>query len=227
MKTIKCEQNSLEWLTLRAGIPTASEFDAIISPTWEIRKGQKPQSYLARKLAEKWIGGPVADFQTLDMELGKIQEDEAIPAFTFLTGIPVTRVGLVTTDDGRVGCSPDGLLPDGCGLEIKCPSITTHVGYLLRGELPKEYAAQVYGSLYVTGFHQWKFMSYHRKLPPLILTIERDEQINALINEALEKFIERFDSEWSRLVELNGGEPKRPEPIPQQPKPEPQGEIIP
>lgn len=223
MKTIHCEQNSLEWLRLRAGIPTASEFDNLITPEWKIRTGQMPQSYLARKLAEKWVGGPVADFQTIDMEIGKIQEEEAIPFFTFTTGIPVTRVGLITTDDGRIGCSPDGLLPDGCGLEIKCPGITTHVGYLLRGELPKDYAAQVHGSMFVTGFHQWKFMSYHRKLPPLILTIERDEEIQAQIGEALSKFIDRFDQEWARLVEMNGGEPTKRQD--EQPESTPESEL--
>ena len=59
MKIIPVQQNSLEWLVARSGLPTASEFDNLISPKFEPRKGQMPESYLAQKLAERWIGGPL------------------------------------------------------------------------------------------------------------------------------------------------------------------------
>ena len=54
MKVHDVSQGSLEWLQLRAGVPTASEFDSLVSPTWEIRKGDMPRTYLHKKLAEWW-----------------------------------------------------------------------------------------------------------------------------------------------------------------------------
>ena len=48
MKIIDCEQGSVEWMQARAAIPTASEFDALISPLGEIRKGKMPATYLAK-----------------------------------------------------------------------------------------------------------------------------------------------------------------------------------
>jgi hypothetical protein len=57
VKIVDVVQGSADWLQVRAGIPTCSEFDALISPLGKIRTGEGPQTYLARKLAEKWIGG--------------------------------------------------------------------------------------------------------------------------------------------------------------------------
>lgn len=204
------EQGSADWMIARAGVVTASEMDAIITPLWKARTGDGVQTYLNRKLAEKWLGGPLPSVQgVFDMEQGNILEEEARPAFTIVTGLEVSTVAFITDDTGRVGCSPDGLVGDDAGLEIKCPRIETHIGYLRSGELPKDYAAQVHGSLYVTGRQKWHFMSYRRGLPPLILTVERDESIMAKIDDAVTTFLASMADEYQRLVEINGGEPKR------------------
>lgn len=204
-------QRSLEWMQARAGKPTASEFDALLTPKFEVRKGQMPQTYLAKKVAEAWLGGPLAGFNTFDMDQGNILEEEALPWYELEFGAKVDRVGLCTTDDERVACSPDGLLGDSCGLEVKCPEVHTHVGYLLAGVLPPDYAAQVHGSMFVTGMSEWKFLSYCRRFPPLLLTVERDEAIQQSIADALGAFLERFDAAMKRLTEINGGPPVRKE----------------
>lgn len=225
MKIVQCEQRSVDWMLARAGIPTASEFDQILTPKLEPRKGEMPKSYMHKKLAEWWLGGPLADFNTFDMDQGNILEQEAIPWYSLEYNAEVKRVGFVTTDDGKVGCSPDGIVEWG-GLEIKCPAIHTHFGYVLDGELPDKYAAQVYGSLFVTGMDQWVFLSYHRKTPNLVLKIKRDEAINARIGEALDSFLNKFEMEKDRLMEIHGGPPPRlshkpkAETIPEPPKEE-------
>lgn len=208
MKILDYAQGSVEWMQARAGIPTASEFDALVTPEFKVRTGDMPKSYLAKKLAEAWLGGPLAQFNVFDMDQGKILEDEAIPWLELETNCTVKRVGLITTDDGKVGCSPDGLLVE-AGLEVKCPRPETHAGYLLKGELPKDYRAQVHGGMYVTGYHFWTFLSYRRRFPALILTIERDDMIQAAIHEAVTSFLEQFDAGWQRLCEMNGGPPVR------------------
>src|SRR5438105_15750612 len=101
------QQGSLEWLAARAGIPTASEFDQLLTPAFEIRKGQMPATYLARKVAEKWLGGPLPGFSSLDMEFGKIRQEEALPWYELEFAETVQRVGLVTNDDARVACPAD------------------------------------------------------------------------------------------------------------------------
>lgn len=231
-------QHSVDWSLARSGIPTASEFDALVTPDFKIRTGEMPKSYLAKKVAEAWQGGPLASFNTFDMDIGAILEDEAKPWYALEFGQTIESVGFITTDDGRVGCSPDGLLTiaipkDGQlpdfreetgGIEIKCPAAHTHVSYVLKGELPKDYTAQVHGSMFVTGCKWWKFLSYRRHFPPLILTVERDEEIMEKLHVALEDFLACFDSAMKRLEEINGGPPThrvRRQPAPQ-PEPAPE-----
>lgn len=210
MKIHDVEQKSVEWMLLRSGIPTASEFDNLITPKFKAREGQTPQTYMASKLAEWWLGGPLAQFNSFDMEMGNVLEDEAIPWYELEFGTPVTRVGFITSDDGRIGCSPDGLIGDDGGIEIKCPAPQTHVKYLLGGNIPDDYLVQVYGSLYVSGRRWWKFLSYRRRFPPLLITVERDEEIMEKIGGALDNWLDTFELAKKRMIHLNGGvEPRR------------------
>lgn len=216
MKISPYAQGTLDWFIARAGIPTASEFDALITPKWEIRTGVMPRTYLHRKLAEAWQNAPMESFNTLDMEFGSMLEDRAKPWFEAETGIELQSVGLCTTDDGRVGCSPDGLIGDDSGIEIKCPARHTHVGYVLGGKLPEDYELQVHGAMFVTGRPQWRFLSYDPIMPKLMLTIPRDEEKQEKLKEALDAFLELFDRAWAKLCDKNGGPPKRtPKPMPE------------
>lgn len=215
------EQGSLEWLALRAGIPTASEFDALLTPEFKIRTGEGLKTYLAKKVAEAWQGGPLESFDSFAMEQGAILESESRNWFELEYDTAIQKVGFITTQDKRAGCSPDGLLDADCGLELKCPAIHTHVRYLLNGTLPKEYAAQVHGSMFVTGFTKWKFVSYQRHCPKFVLTIERDETIQERIAAALERFHDAFDKAMERLTAINGGPPRRLTRPEYTPKPQP------
>lgn len=194
----------------RAGVVTASEMDALISPLWKVRTGEGPFTYLAQKIAETWIGGPLPSVQgVFDMDNGKLLEEEARPFYTVVTGEEVSKVGFITSDNGKIGCSPDGLIGEDSGIEIKCPKMETHIRYLLDGEVPKQYLAQVHFSMLVTGRKSWRFMSYRRNFPPLILTIERDEEIMTKMEEALSQFFVDFDDAMDKLVKLNGGLPNQ------------------
>jgi YqaJ-like viral recombinase domain len=206
------QQSSVEWLVLRSGKVTASNADALVSPLGKVRTGEGVKTFLAKMLAEAWIGGPLPSVQgVFDCEQGKILEEEAKPAFTLETGIQTQDVAFVETDDGRAGCSPDAGIFDGeklvGGVEIKCPRMETHIGYLLAGKLPADYVAQVQFSLYVTGAANWHFFSYRRNFPPLHLVIEPDPQFQEAIRIALESFYSDFDDGWRKLVDLNGGLP--------------------
>ncbi len=209
MKVLEVAQGSLEWLAARAGVVTASEIDALVSPLWKIRESKGVDTYIAQKIAERWNGGSISNFQTLDMEFGQILENEAIPAYEFEFNQPITRVGLILDDAGQIGCSPDGLIGADGGIEVKCPQIHTHVKYLLADQLPPEYAAQVQFSLYVTGRSYWQFMSYNRSLPRLIKRIEPDAKAQAAFASVIPDFIGKLNEAWKKLCELNGSEPTR------------------
>lgn len=208
MKIHPAAPNSLEWLQARCGIPTASELDQILTTNFKVRSGEMPFSYCYRKLAEKWLGSTMAGYQSIDMEFGKILEEDALPTYEILHDVKIDRVGLVLTEDERFGASPDGLIGTDCGIEIKCPRADTHVKYLLGQRVPEEHMLQVQGGLFATGFTNWVFMSYHRRMPPLIVEVTRNREMQDAIAEALTVFYEAFDDSWARMVEINKGLPR-------------------
>ncbi len=221
MKIHNVSQGSVEWHQLRAGIPTASEFDALITPLGKIKTGEGPKTYLAKKLAQWWLGGPLStEMSSFAMDQGSFMEDFCIPWYELEYETKIQRVGFITTDDVDAGCSPDGLLGDDGGLELKAPQIETHIGYLLGGVVPSDYIAQVQGSMFVTGRKWWKFVSYRRKLPALVLHVDIDDDFQEALYEALSDFSDRFEAGKQRLVDLNGGPPKRA--VYQAPQPQPE-----
>lgn len=202
MKIHNCAQGELEWTRLRLGRPTASEFDALLTPFFAPRTGEGVFTYLCKKLVEKWQGHALPGFSSYATEQGSILEEEALPWYAFEYGCEPSRPGFIESEDGRCGCSPDGLVGEEYGIEIKCPLAETHTGYLLGQTLPKAYAAQVYGSLFVTGLPEWRFISYRRGFKKLVVIVKRDEEIMERIGEALASFYKRFDDAMQQMKEL-------------------------
>lgn len=188
----------------RAGVITASEIDALVSPTFKVREGAGVQTYLYEKVAERIMGyAETSNAGTFHMENGNLLEKVALPWYEFTHNVSVKRVGFVTTDDGRIGCSPDGLI-DGrpCGMEIKCPKASTHLRYLLNGFLPAEYATQVQFSMFVTGYPEWVFCSYHPHLPPFVIHVIRNMQAMAAFEAALKPFHASVDDAEERVRKM-------------------------
>jgi hypothetical protein len=210
-------QGSPEWHKLRAGILTASVASKLLTP--KKREIAESSSLLHRLLAEKWLGRPLDEVNIgFAGDQGKILEEEAIPRFELETGLDVTRVGFISSDDGRTGCSPDGAIMEAgkivSGCESKSPLPQTHCGYLIGNRVPDEYFGQVQFSLMVTKCPHWWFISYCRTFPPLILQVPRDEEYIFALEGAIALFNKKLDKAYAKLVQLNGGEPNRESPEP-------------
>lgn len=199
-KIHEIEQGTEDWLTVRVGKVTASELGEILTPLFKVREGETPRTYMYSKLAEAYRGKALPGFSSWSTEQGQELEQEARSWFAFDTEHKVRNVGFVETDDGRFGCSPDALLDDDGGLELKCVEPTNHVRYLLEGRLPPAYACQVHGSMLATGRPWWKFVSYRRGFPAFVLKVERDEEIMGKIQSALASFYEQFDKAMAQLL---------------------------
>lgn len=193
------EQGTPEWLKVRMGMVTASDLDRLLTPAFEIRKGKMPKSLMHSKMAEGLRGLPNPGFSSFATEEGQELEIEARSRFALDEDHKMKNVGFVENEEARFGCSPDALLDDDGGLEIKCPFPQTHVKYLDEEILPEDYACQVHGSMFATGRTWWKFYSYHRRMQPFILTVQRDEAICAKIQEALTGFYAKYDEAMAKL----------------------------
>lgn len=189
IEIINCEQGTPEWFAARVGIPTASRFSDILAKG----EGKTRGRYLRDLAAEIIRGTPEEETYTnTHMERGKAQEDEARRLYAFMADADPVQVGFIR--DGRKGCSPDSLIGDDGGLEIKTALGHIQIERLQRGTLPSEHVAQVQGSLWVTSRKWWDFVSYSPGLPPLISRVERDEPYIATLAKAVDAFNEELDA---------------------------------
>lgn len=201
------QQNTTDWEILRSGKITASEADALITPLGKIRTGDGVKTYLAQKLTEQWTGGPLMSLQgSFDMEQGQIIEERAKPGFTLHTGLEIHNVAFIESDDHLLGCSPDAMVVGhNVGVEVKAPRIDTQIRYLLDGKMPLIYLAQLQFSMFVTGAQFWHFFSYNRGTPPLHIVVERDDEFQCNIAQAVKEFSEMLTLGMEKLIRLNGG----------------------
>lgn len=198
MIVLNCEQGSDEWFEARCGVATASKFDAIITTTG--KASTQAEAYMNSLVAEYFTREKVSIKQNEWMQRGVELEVEARAYYELTTGREVSQVGFILKDDQKlIGCSPDGLMLDR-GLEIKCPAPSTHISYLLSGKLPTAYFQQVQGSMWVTGFDKWDFLSYCPNLPPLLLTIEKDAVFHDQLSQAMSDFIEKMQEKKRFLI---------------------------
>ena len=192
-----CLQGSEEWLSKRAKIITSTHFKDIATSKYSKASGSN--AYMSSILINMLNLEQPERFISEDMENGIVQEPKARAQYELINGVVVEEVGLVYKDeDRRIACSPDGLLAEK-GLEIKCPKLKTHLKYHLDNKLPAEYFGQVQGSMWVTDFKEWDFMSYHPEAKPFIKTIKRDDKYMNALDKYVPKFIEEIDAALERL----------------------------
>jgi len=192
-------QGSPEWIAARVGIPTASQFGRILTPK-TMKLGAGAKTYMMELLAEWMIGAALDGEVTAFMERGTELEDKAVEFYEFQREVETTAVGFCLTDDGRCGASPDRLVGEDGGLEIKCPSATVHVSYLM-GDMGK-YNAQIQGGMWVTGRQWWDFLSYNPEMPPALVRVERDEEFIGKLADAMETFLDDLDAAKQKMRAL-------------------------
>ena len=180
MKIFKgLEQGSDEWFNARCGLITASTFDKILTPTGKL--SAQSTELVSKKVAEVLTGKMEDSFSGSAMERGVELESEALEFVKMVTDIDFSTVGFIDSEFGY-GCSPDAMCEDKkIGLEIKCPLAHTQVKYLRDGIMPKKYIPQVQGSMLVTGFDEWYFVSYHPEIKSLTIKVKssaRSRQIS-------------------------------------------------
>ena len=181
MRIIDCEQGSDEWLSARLGVPSASQFSKIV--TGKGGKSTQVEAYINQLVAEELTGETTFVYVNEHMKRGTELEPDARELYEALTGNAVQELGFCLHDTVNAGCSPDGLVGEDGGLEIKCPAPATHVEWVKAGVVPSKHLQQIMGCLWITGRSWWDFMSYHPTMKPLIVRVERDEEYIAALAE--------------------------------------------
>lgn len=187
MKVIDCIQGSDQWLNVRRGVATASNFSKIVTSKGDA--STQRNGYTLQLASELITDIQDESYKSSDMQRGNDLEAEARQAYMEATLSNVEQVGFILCD--HYGYSPDGLVGNDGIIEIKCPKQNTHTKYLFDKKLPTEYKAQVQGGLLATGRKWCDFISYHPSFDVdkrlLIIRAERDEDFISSLKAALDK----------------------------------------
>lgn len=197
MRISEHEQGSPEWLQERIGLITASKVDKLITPTGKPSTSAK--GYIDEIVSEMLMGRAEETFQSAAMLRGKELEPEARAWVELQQDYDVQQVGLGIIDDLRAGASPDGLIGDDGGLEIKCPTPKIHTSYLREGKMPDAYIPQVQMNIWLWSRDWWDFCSYHPEMPKLLVRVERDQKFIAAMVTEINKAKNAIESNYQYI----------------------------
>lgn len=206
MKIVDCVQGTPEWHAARCGRATASEFSKILA-TIKSGEASERRNYRAKLVCERLTRkASNGEFISQAMRDGMDREPIARDLYEVKTGRLVEQVGIMLHDELMAGASPDGLVDDDGGIEIKAPIPATHLAYLRSRTEPLEYRAQIQGCLWISGRRWWDFVSYCPDYPPhlqlVIRRVERDEKYITGLELAVRLFLDEVAAEVAELERM-------------------------
>lgn len=193
-------QNTPEWAALRCGVPTASRFSDIVTASGAA--SESAERYMLHLLAERMMGTPIEENSSSWQERGKDLEIDAVRFYELQRDVETVPVGFITTDDGRIGASPDRLVGETGLLEAKSPSPWVHVGYLLQsGKAYSKYKVQCQGQLWVAVREWVDILSFAPEMPPSLHREERDEKFIEKLSAGVRAFSDKLEALADELIE--------------------------
>jgi hypothetical protein len=163
MKFHNVEQNTDEWLQLRAGKVTGSGISKIMANEGKAF-GQPAKDYAVQIALERIIGEPRGNnYSNGHMERGHEQEPLARAAYEDEFFCDISGGGFF--DCGNEGCSPDGLIGDSGIIEIKSCIYNIHYKNVKRDDIDPAYKWQLYFNLQKTERDWIDYVSYCHDYP--------------------------------------------------------------
>lgn len=191
------EQGTDEWLQARLGIVTASEVNNLITPKGTNKlipnkKGKVSDSviaYACEIAAQREFMRIEETFLSWDMQRGHAEEVLARDFYSE-NYLQSKECGFIVRDFGvfKIGGSPDGLIGENGGLEIKCRKPKFQVSTIVSNEVPEEYINQIQASMLISGREWWDFVSYSNGLPFFVKRVFPDPVRQEMIGDACHDF---------------------------------------
>ncbi len=199
------EQNTPEWLLLRAGIPTASAFSKLVTTAG--KQSTSLEVYAQTLAANKYANGEVEGFEGNKWtERGHELEPEAASSYEFVNDVVTEKIGFVTNDDETIGCSPDRFVDKDGLVEIKCLKAENHVAAILyykkHEKAPTQYFQQVQGQMMICEREWCDLVFYHPTLPLLVIRQELDSVFIGKLLGAITEVMWRRDEILKIMEEL-------------------------
>lgn len=180
------------------GIPTASMFGTVLAKGKTAGSASVTRRAYIMKLAGEIITGqPMDNFYSEHTERGHEQEPIARDLYALQTGNQYEQVGFVK--EGRRGCSPDCLVGDDGGAEIKSRLAHIQAELLCNGEVPPAHTPQLQGSMWVCKRKWWDFVSFCPKMPLFVCRVMRDEGFIQRLATEVDKFNAELDEAVAQI----------------------------
>lgn len=182
-------QGTGAWFNARTGKITASRMRSAMKRLKNGEDAAERKNLKIEILAERMTGDIIEKFVNAAMQWGIEQEGAAKTAYEAATGRIVTDVGFIDHPEIEwCGASPDGFVNDGL-IEIKCPTTSTHLSWVIDGGIPEEHIAQMTLQCAVTKRKWCDFVSYDPRVAQAQQLFVRrfyptDEQIETVEREA-------------------------------------------
>ena len=192
-------QGTQEWLEARKGKITGTRLKDVL------KTDNLPAIY--EMLAELGSDEIEETFANKAMLRGIECEPIARDMYQVITGNTIEEVGFCVSFDNEFLCvSPDGFTPDRLGaIEIKSPSTSTHVKYIIGDRVPTEYLPQVLTYFLVNEKLEWLvFVSFDDRYKPKPIWIKRvtrvelQEQLDET-KAKVDKFVQKFEKYYAKI----------------------------
>lgn len=199
----KVEQNTDDWLNLRCGLLSCSNLGVVMANYG--KAFGEPAKRLAIKLAVEQLTGKLcqSDYKNDHMDRGHEQEPIARMLYQEETFCDVEDGGFY--QNGKMGCSPDGLIYDEGLIEIK--SVVANVQYenIKHGGIKSaSYRWQCYGNLKLSEREWLDFVTYSSDFPQgnqlYMHRIYPDKEIYNQIEERTSQFFELVEEVKENII---------------------------
>lgn len=201
LEIINCEQGTEEWHKARAGVITASEIHFVMASGRGGAPSETRRKYMSRMASERITGEPAQTGWNgnVHTERGKENEATARSLYEERMGHKVDLIGFAKR--GTIGCSPDGLVSDHGGVEIKCKIPELHIEVLEKDEVPSDHIKQIQFSMLVMNRPWWDFVCYSPGLPLFVKRVEADVSLQSQMRVAVKQFELETDMLVKRIME--------------------------
>jgi hypothetical protein len=192
------QQNTPAWEACRLGRVTASAAaPLLVDGKGRHGFGAGALTYAKKKAMQILTGEFGNSFSNKSTDLGHENEPIAAAIYEATNFVRTKECGFVFKND-RVGCSPDRLVGDDGGLEIKSPSTRGPFwDFVMSGKFNKEYLVQCQFSLWVTGREWWDLAMYNASFPKgqqfWSIRLEPDLEMHGKFDERIPVFLKYID----------------------------------
>jgi len=199
-------QGSGSWLNQRVGCLTASRMADAMAMLKSGKPSEARNKLLIEILAERMTGDAAPHFVNDAMRHGLEFEPVAKSAFEAHTGNLLDACGFVLHPTiEHFGASPDAFLDADAVVEFKCPTTTTHIGWMLAGVVPDQHKPQILAQLACTGRAHAVFVSFDPRMPAARQLFVKEwtptrEEIEAVENAA-RSFLADLEAMFQQLTE--------------------------